>query len=189
MPVRRHPRPVSASAPVTTISRLRVSARLGGKALGRLTAGSLVLSCVLGPAGLTRSKREGDGATPVGTFALRGGFFRADRGPRPPASQPLRATRRQDGWCDDPRDTRYNRPLVLPTRAGHERMWREDRLYDLGLVIDYNVTRPRKGRGSAIFLHVMHPEGRPTAGCIALRPDDLRRLLPRLARHCRLTVA
>ena len=162
--------------------------RLGGKALGRLMAGSLVLPCVLGPAGLTRCKREGDGATPVGCFPLRGGFFRADRGPRPATGIIMRASRPEDGWCDDPKESRYNRPIRLPFRGGHETMWRSDRLYDLGLVVDYNVTRPLKGRGSAIFVHVMHPAGKPTAGCVALRLGDLRRLLPRLARRCQLRI-
>ena len=67
-------------------------------------------------------------------------------------------------------------------------MWREDRLYDLGLVVDYNQRRPLKGRGSAIFVHVMAPGGTPTAGCIALQPGDLGRLLPRLSRRCRILI-
>lgn len=172
----------------TGLARLAVRPRLGGKGHGWLFAGSLVLPCALGPGGLTRAKREGDGATPVGRFALTACFFRADRGPRPVTGCPVRASRPADGWCDDPASPRYNQPVRLPFAAGHEAMWRSDRLYDLGLVIDYNQSRPLKRRGSAIFLHVMAPDGRPTAGCVALRPADLRRLLPRLARHCRIDI-
>ncbi len=170
------------------VATLVVRPRVGGKSLARITAGAVTMPCVLGPGGLVRSKREGDGGTPVGRFALLGGFYRQDRCPRPPSRFPLRASRPEDGWCDDPASPRYNRPVRLPFAGGHERMWRQDRLYDCGLVVDYNIGHPRKGRGSAIFVHIMAPSGAPTAGCVALRPDDLRRLLPRLARRCRIVI-
>lgn len=160
----------------------------GARSVGRLRAGAITLPCVLGSGGLSRRKREGDGATPIGCFALKGGFFRPDRGPRPPSRLALRPSRTDDGWCDDPASGRYNRAVRLPFSSGHERLWRDDRLYDCGLVLDYNLGRPRKGRGSAIFLHVMAEAGTPTAGCVALRPGDLRRLLPRLSRHCRVVI-
>ena len=170
------------------LQRLRVAPAPGRKSRAVLLGGTLVLPCVIGPAGLTRRKREGDGATPMGRFALLGCFFRADREPRPAARLPLRATRRHDGWCDDPGHACYNRPVQLPFGARHEAMWRKDRLYDLGIVVDYNQTRPRKRLGSAIFIHVMAPGQTPTAGCVALHPADLRRLLPRLAPGCRLSI-
>ncbi|UDL96654.1 L,D-transpeptidase family protein [Lichenihabitans sp. PAMC28606] len=143
---------------------------------------------MLGPSGMTRQKREGDGGTPIGVFAMLGGFFRSDRASRLQTAQSMQALRVTDGWCDDTTSSRYNRAVQLPVAGRHERMWREDRLYDLGVVIDYNLNPTRKGRGSAIFMHVMSPGGTPTAGCVALRPDDLRRLLPRLAPGCRLEI-
>lgn len=179
---------VPARRPGTAITTLVVRARPGAPALGRLHAGPLALPCVLGPRGLTRTKREGDGGTPVGRFAVLGGFYRADRLGRPLTRVTLRASQRDDGWCDDPASARYNKPVRLPFAGRHERMWREDRLYDLGLVVDYNQRRPRKGRGSAIFVHVMAPGGTPTAGCVGLRPGDLGRLLPRLSRRCRIVI-
>jgi L,D-peptidoglycan transpeptidase YkuD (ErfK/YbiS/YcfS/YnhG family) len=85
--------------------------------------------------------------------------------------------RPNDGWCEDPRHGRYNCPIRLPSAAGHETMWREDSLYDLVGVLDWNM-RPRiRRRGSAIFLHLARPGYRPTAGCIALTLGDLKRLL------------
>jgi L,D-peptidoglycan transpeptidase YkuD (ErfK/YbiS/YcfS/YnhG family) len=101
---------------------------------------------------------------------------------------PVRASRIDDGWCDDPVASRYNRPVRLPFAGSHERMWRQDRLYDLGLVIDYNLRPAHKGRGSAIFIHIMASGKTPTAGCVALHPADLRRLLPRLASGCLITI-
>ena len=156
--------------------------------LGRLHAGPVVVRCAIGGGGIRQDKREGDRATPGGAFRLVGGFFRQDRVLRKAWVSPMRPVSPSDGWCDDPRSALYNRLVALPCRASHERLWRVDRLYDLVIVLDYNIHPRRKNRGSAIFLHCARPDFAPTGGCIALRLDDLRRLLPRLARKAVLTV-
>ena len=173
----------------TTLASIVVTRVPGTRSAGRLRAGGITLPCVLGWGGLSRRKREGDGSTPVGRFAVAGGFFRPDRGPRPASRLTLRPSRVDDGWCDDPASGCYNQAVRLPFGCGHERLWRDDRLYDCGLVLDYNLVSPRRGRGSAIFLHVMAEGATPTAGCVALRPGDLRRLLPRLSRRCHVVIA
>jgi L,D-peptidoglycan transpeptidase YkuD (ErfK/YbiS/YcfS/YnhG family) len=96
--------------------------------------------------------------------------------------------RPSDGWCDDPESACYNRAVCLPFGAAHERLWRPDRLYDLVVVLAYNIHPRRKGRGSAIFLHCARPDFAPTEGCIALAFEDLRRLLPRLSRNTVLII-
>jgi L,D-peptidoglycan transpeptidase YkuD (ErfK/YbiS/YcfS/YnhG family) len=159
-----------------------------GFAVGRLQAGAVVMPCAIGAGRIRHTKREGDGATPAGRLLLLQGFFRADRIVRPQTQLPLRALRPQDGWCDDPAAASYNRPVRLPNRCGHEDMWRADGLYDVVIVLDYNMRPRQKGRGSAIFLHCARPDLAPTAGCIALRPADMRRLLPRLGRRVWLTI-
>ena len=156
--------------------------------LGRLHAGPVVVRCAIGRTGIRQDKREGDRATPGGAFRLLGGFFRADRVLRKAWISPMRPVRPSDGWCDDPESALYNRRVALPCRASHEKLWRGDRLYDLVVVLDYNIHPRRKNRGSAIFLHCARPDFAPTLGCIALRLDDLRRLLPRLAKNVVLTV-
>jgi L,D-peptidoglycan transpeptidase YkuD (ErfK/YbiS/YcfS/YnhG family) len=161
-------------------NRIRVRPRPGRPSLGHLTLGNLVLPCALGRAGLTRFKREGDGATPVGRFALLGGYRRADRALPPAGPLGLVALRPDDGWCDDVDDGRYNRPVRRPFAGSHEALWRDDRLYDLVIVLDANVHRRIIGRGSAIFFHLAQPNFEPTAGCVALRPTDMRRLLAHL---------
>lgn len=165
----------------TTLTRLRVAPTPGDRRRGRLIAGTLVLPCALGRSGPSHAKREGDGASPVGRFRLRGGYFRADRLARRCGALRLRAARPNDGWCDDPRDRRYNRPVPLPCPGvSCERIWREDVLYDAVIDLDWNRGPIRPGRGSAIFLHVARPGFQPTEGCVALRRADLVRLLPRL---------
>jgi L,D-peptidoglycan transpeptidase YkuD (ErfK/YbiS/YcfS/YnhG family) len=156
--------------------------------LGRLHAGPVVLRCALGGGGIKRDKREGDHATPAGAFRLLSGFYRADGVFRKAAPLPMRPIRKSDGWCDDPTSGLYNRPVAAPCNWRHEKLWRQDHLYDIVIVLDYNIRPRRKNRGSAIFLHCSRADFTPTEGCIALRPDDLRRLLPRLSRNAFLTV-
>ena len=133
--------------------------------------------CALGRGGISAAKREGDGATPAGVFPLRRVMFRPDRLGSPETGLPIRAIEPSDGWCDDPRDARYNQLIRLPCGAGHERLWRDDGLYDLLAVIGYNDDPIEPGRGSAIFLHVARPNYGPTEGCVALALPDLQAVL------------
>ena len=165
------------------LSVLRVTQTGPGR--GLLRAGALALPCALGPAGIRADKREGDGATPRGRFALLARLFRAGRFPRTPG---MAALRRDDGWCDDAASGRYNRFVRLPCAARHEKLWRADECYDGLVVLDHN-RRPRvRGKGSAVFFHIAHGDLRPTAGCIAVRRNDMRRLLPQLGRQCAMVV-
>ena len=147
---------------------------------GWLSFGTLRFRCALGKGGVTADKREGDGATPIGRFALRELFYRPDKLPDPAGRLPTRAIRPEDGWCDDPSHPDYNLPVRLPHSARCERMWRDDDCYDLVVPLGYNDDPPVPGLGSAIFLHVARPGYAPTEGCIALAKDDLLALLAAL---------
>jgi L,D-peptidoglycan transpeptidase YkuD (ErfK/YbiS/YcfS/YnhG family) len=172
-----------AGSPITVFSSPRERHR------GLLRYGTLAVPCALGRSGVTHLKREGDGATPAGRHRLLSLYVRRDRLPGPQSRVPMQAMRRDDGWCEDARDGRYNRPVRLPARAGHETLWRGDRLYDIVGVLDWNM-RPRiRGLGSAIFLHLCRPGFGPTAGCIALRLPDLKRLLASVRPGSEISVA
>ena len=170
------------------VTRRPRSLEVPGLALGLLRAGPFTLTCALGQAGIHPLKKEGDKATPAGRFALLHGFFRTDRSVRQVLSLPMRPIRPQDGWCDDPQNPNYNRLVRLPFRASHEKLWRADSLYDLVIVLDYNISPRSKNRGSAIFLHCARERFSPTEGCIALRAGDLRKLLPCLAKKAVLVI-
>lgn len=144
---------------------------------GLLRWNGLEARCALGRSGIAARKQEGDGVTPVGLFPLRRALYRPDRGGAPETALPVARIGPEDGWCDDPADPSYNRPVTLPFQASHERMWRDDRLYDIVVVLGHNDDPPVPGLGSAIFLHVAREDHGPTEGCVALAPDDLRRLL------------
>ncbi len=162
------------------LPRIIVASTGPARRRGLLMAGGLTVPCALGRLGIGRKAREGDGLTPLGRWRAVAAYYRADRLPRPATALPLRALKPDDGWCDDPTDRRYNRPVRLPFGGSHERLWRDDRLYDVIVVLDVNLAHPRKGAGSAIFLHIAGAGFPPTAGCIAIAPDAMRRLLARM---------
>ena len=173
----------------TSFDTLRVRAKAGQRTRGWLVAGPLTLPVALGRGGIKANKREGDGGTPRGTFLLRRLWWRADRMPRPRTGLPVRRIGPNDGWCEDPHDRRYNRPVKLAKRSTADRLWRADALYDLIIEIDHN-TRPRiAGRGSAVFIHIARDKLAPTAGCVALDVNALRRLVERLGPQTRIDIA
>lgn len=141
------------------------------------TWGGRQLRCAVGRGGIAPAKREGDGVTPVGRWPLRRVLYRADRLAEPQTQLACAAIRPDDGWCDDPADPAYNRPVRLPYAASHERMTREDGLYDVVVVLGHNDDPVVPGAGSAIFLHVARDDFGPTEGCVALALPDLLALL------------
>jgi L,D-peptidoglycan transpeptidase YkuD (ErfK/YbiS/YcfS/YnhG family) len=170
------------------ISTFFVRRKPGHPTRGWLMAGPLALPVALGRGGIKANKREGDGGTPRGTFRLRRLWWRADRVPRPLTHLPVRPITGADGWCEDPGDRRYNQPIRLATGQPGDRLKRDDRLYDFIIEIDHN-TRPRiSGRGSAVFVHVARPGFAPTAGCVALKPDALRRLIARVGPNTKIVI-
>lgn len=144
---------------------------------GVLTAGNIQVPCKFGRAGRTWLKRERDGATPRGVWAMRRVVARRGSSGWLRTGLPLCFMAPDDGWCDDPLDRNYNRPVKLPYHASHEELWRKDHLYDVVVILGHN-DRPRiSGLGSAVFFHLADPDGGPTAGCIAVSAKDMRKVL------------
>jgi L,D-peptidoglycan transpeptidase YkuD (ErfK/YbiS/YcfS/YnhG family) len=163
--------------------QLIVRCRSSRATVGTITYGNLRFPCTIGRSGCSANKREGDGSTPIGVFALRETFYRADRLARPRSHLPLKPLRMADGWCDDPRDRNYNRQVRHPYPASTERMWRDDNLYDVIVVLGHNDLPRVRGRGSAVFMHVARTGMTPTEGCVALRLPHLLRLLVHMSQR------
>lgn len=134
-----------------------------------------IVRCAIGKGGVVAAedKREGDGASPAGAWPVRRGYWRADRLDKPDTALILDPVRSDDGWCDDPADPAYNRPVRLPYPASCEEMARTDALYDIVVVLGHNDDPPEPELGSAIFLHCAKPGYPPTRGCVALAREDL----------------
>ena len=171
------------------IDHIVVRRKPGDGRRGILAAGPFRIPCALGRSATTVFKREGDGATPVATMTLMRIWYRGSRVARP--KSPLSAHRVRpgvDGWCDEPKHGAYNRHVSLPFPASAESLARTDRLYDVVVVLDWNITCRARYRGSAIFLHVAKPGFPATEGCVAIAPSDMRKLAPFLGPRTRLTV-
>jgi L,D-peptidoglycan transpeptidase YkuD (ErfK/YbiS/YcfS/YnhG family) len=146
------------------------------------------IPCSVGKAGLVHTKQEGDGGTPIGRFPMRICYYRPDRLRAPETGLHTFPLSPYDGWCDDPSHAEYNQHVKLPFDARHEQLWREDHAYDIIIPLGYNDGPIEKGKGSAIFFHVMHDDGRPTEGCVAINIADMLALLPQLNAHTEMVI-
>jgi L,D-peptidoglycan transpeptidase YkuD (ErfK/YbiS/YcfS/YnhG family) len=167
---------------------LTVQADSADTSLGWAALGDRRWRCTVGAGGVREDKVEGDAATPAGMFPLRRIYFRNDRLVLPKVGLPARPINEHDGWCDDPRSTAYNRLVRIPNDWSHEKMWREDGLYDLVVVVGYNDDPPEGEWGSAIFLHIAGDDYAPTQGCVAFARDDLLELVTLIGPQTRLNV-
>ena len=156
-----------------------VTAKSATATTGTLEVNGRRYDCTLGRAGVIpfAQKIEGDGKTPLGVFPLRQLIYRADRVEKPITQLPAEVLTAQTGWCEDAALADYYKMITLPHPAATVHMTREDHLYDYVVVIGYNDAPVVPGKGSAIFMHLAHPDFKPTAGCVGLRPEDMLEVL------------
>ncbi|NIJ07390.1 L,D-peptidoglycan transpeptidase YkuD (ErfK/YbiS/YcfS/YnhG family) [Sphingomonas vulcanisoli] len=146
-----------------------------------LHASGRSISCAIGRSGAIAAvdKREGDGATPLGEYAIRAVLLRPDRVAAPITALPWRWIGKDDGWSDDVADPAYNRPVRHPHSFSAERLWREDGLYDVIVALGHNDAPPVAPLGSAIFLHCRR-DCAATEGCVAIAREELVALVAEL---------
>lgn len=162
-----------------TVSEIIVRPAPGNPRQAIVQAGPLAFRAALGRSGRTSRKREGDGATPIASMKLLYGYYRNARLTGGHGGVlPMIRIRPKMLWCDAPTDANYNRPVRMPFTPSHETMMRTDHLYDICLVMDWNISSRRRYGGSAIFFHLAKPGYQPTEGCVAIKLRDMQRLLP-----------
>jgi L,D-peptidoglycan transpeptidase YkuD (ErfK/YbiS/YcfS/YnhG family) len=154
---------------------------------GYLKYKNLQIKCTLGKSGIGIKKREGDNITPKGTYKIVNIFYRKDRIKKISSKFKLIEITREMGWCDDPNSKYYNQLIKLPTEYSHERFFRKDNVYDLVLVLNYNMRPIIKNKGSAIFIHVAK-KNQKTAGCIALNKMDLVNLIKKIDKKTKIKI-
>tara|TARA_S200000501_G_scaffold347732_1_gene362350 strand:+ start:1248 stop:1742 length:495 start_codon:yes stop_codon:yes gene_type:complete len=144
--------------------------------------------CCIGKMGLSKQKIEGDKKTPMGTFELDSLFYRNDRIKNIKTNIKKIKINKKMGWCDDKNDKKnYNKLIKIKGNIKHEKLYREDKKYDLIIPIKYNFKKRILGKGSCIFLHLTN-NYKPTAGCIALKKNDFMIMLKLVSNKTKIKI-
>ena len=144
--------------------------------------------CALGKAGIGEKKREGDNVTPTGTFKIVKIYYRSDRVKKISSKFRQIEITKNMGWCDDPNSKNYNQLVNLPSKYGHEKLFKKNNIYDIIVVLNYNMKPVVKNKGSAIFIHVAKKNYQPTQGCIALKKNNLLKLLSKISKNIKIKI-
>jgi L,D-peptidoglycan transpeptidase YkuD (ErfK/YbiS/YcfS/YnhG family) len=144
--------------------------------------------CALGKAGVNKKIKEGDGITPKGVFKITKIYYRADKIKIIKTNIKKIKITKNMGWCDDPVSCFYNQQIRLPSKFSHEKLYRNDDLYDLIAVINYNTNPIIKNKGSAIFMHISKKSYKKTEGCIALKKKDLINILTKIKKNTKIKI-
>ncbi len=146
------------------------------------------LKCAIGKRGITSKKREGDKKTPKGTFKFVSLFYRKDRVKKISTSLKKNLIKKNMGWCDDPDSKHYNKLIKFPFKFSAEKLFLKKNIYDIILIINFNLKPVIKNKGSAIFLHISKKNYEPTNGCIAVSLQDMKLLLSKINKKTILKV-
>ena len=145
-----------------------------------LTCGQYKVKCAVGKRGISQKKREGDLITPVGRYRIKYVLYRKDRIKKIQTQLRKIIIRKNMGWCDDPRSKNYNKLINLPFNYSYEKLFKKENIYDIILVLDYNMRPVKKNKGSAIFIHITKKNYKKTQGCIAIKKTGLLKILKKI---------
>ena len=146
------------------------------------------LRCSVGKRGISIKKREGDKKTPKGEFKLKYILYRKDRIFNIKTKLKKIIIKKNMGWCDDSNSIYYNKIIYNLTKYKSEKLWRKENVYDIIIVIDYNLNPIVKNKGSAIFLHIANRKYKPTNGCIAVSKDNIKLIAFKINKKTKLKI-
>ena len=135
------------------------------------------VKCAIGKRGIGKKQKEGDQITPQGTFRIKNILYRKDKINYLRSVIKKTPIKRNMGWCDDPKSKDYNKLIKYPFNYKSEKLYRSNNIYDIILVLDFNMHPIRKNKGSAIFIHISNSKYSSTQGCIAIKKKELLKLI------------
>ena len=146
------------------------------------------IKCSIGKRGLTENKIEGDLKTPKGSFFFKFLLYRQEKIKNINTKLKKIKIKQNFGWCDDSNSKYYNKLIYFPFRHSAEKLYLKKNIYDLILVIKYNMDPVKKNKGSAIFLHLTSKKYMPTKGCIAIKRGDFLKILPYIDKKTKIFI-
>ena len=158
------------------------------KKSGYLKYKNLKFHCALGKGGVKKKTMEGDNITPKGIFKIIKIYYRPDKIKKIKTLIKKIKIKKNMGWCDDPNSRFYNKLINLPTKYSHEKFYRNDSLYDLIVVLNYNTNPIVKNKGSAIFMHIAKNSYKKTRGCIALKKEHLIKIISKVNKNTKIKI-
>ena len=159
------------------------------KKSGYLKYKNFKFRCALGKNGIKKKTKEGDNITPIGIFKIIKIYYRYDKIKNLKTSIKKIKIKKNIGWCYDPKSSFYNQQIKLPYKFNYEKLYRNDHIYDLLAVLNYNTNPVVKNKGSAIFIHIAKNNYKPTAGCLALKKGDLIKLLQTINKNTKIKIS
>jgi L,D-peptidoglycan transpeptidase YkuD (ErfK/YbiS/YcfS/YnhG family) len=148
----------------------------------------LKFKCAFGRGGIKKKKIEGDNITPKGIYKILNIYCRSDRIKKISSKFQILKIKKNMGWCDDPKSKKYNQLIKIPYKYHYEKLYRKDNIYDLILVLNYNIKPIVKNKGSAIFIHIAKKNYEKTAGCIVLKKKNLIKLIERINKKTKIII-
>ena len=145
-----------------------------------LTYKQYKVKCAVGKRGINLKKKEGDLITPIGQYKIKYILYRKDRVKKIQSKLRKIIIKKDMGWCDDPKSRKYNKLINLPLSDSHEKLFKKENIYDIILVLDYNTKPVKKNKGSAIFIHVAKKKFIPTQGCVAIKKNELKKIIKKI---------
>ena len=133
-------------------------------------------------------KREGDLITPRGNYKIKHILYRKDRIKKIQSKIKKGIIKKNMGWCDDSRSKDYNKIIRLPFNFSHEKLYKKENIYDIILVLNYNMNPIVKNKGSAIFIHIAKKNYKKTKGCIALKKRDLLKIISKVKKNTQVKI-
>ena len=143
--------------------------------------------CCIGACGFTSDKYEGDKKTPTGLFSLGNLYYRSDKVGKPKTKLKCIKIQKNMGWCNDINSKFYNKEIKIKKKVKYEKLFRNDYKYDYLIPIKYNWLKPKRKKGSAIFIHLTKNYN-PTAGCIALSLKDFLILVKLIKKNSKIRI-
>ena len=147
------------------------------------------IKCALGKRGIGNKKKEGDFITPRGIFKIKFILYREDRIKNLNTILKKIQIKKKMGWCDDVSSDEYNKLITLPSKYKYEKLFRKDNVYDIVLVLNYNMKPIRKFKGSAIFIHIAKQKFTKTEGCIAIKKNELKKIVKKINHNTRIKIS